>query len=323
FIRWAQADNRPGYANLMRDFAKTYAEYRPYAKHVTYYYEGFLAPGVIKIAAMSHDLYKLLDDKKAKSDAINAAVSRLKAARERVLQDYVRAVDKDILAATARLFYEDIPKTQHPEVYQKIIFRDFTKDSLPQTFRNFADHVFTHTLFLDDERFAAFCAKPDLEVLKADPAASYAFSFIDNYEKHYQPKREAFQKKENALSKTYIAGLMQMHPDRNYYPDANSTMRLTYGTVKGYSPKDAVYYDYYTTLDGLLAKYVPGDYEFDLDKEFLALAKEADFGPYANAEGELVTCFISNTDITGGNSGSPVINANGELLGLAFDGNWE
>src|SRR5690606_17063267 len=137
------------------------------------------------------------------------------------------------------------------------------------------------------------------------------------------PKREAFQKKENALSKTYIAGLMQMHPDRNYYPDANSTMRLTYGTVKGYSPKDAVYYDYYTTLDGLLAKYVPGGYEFDLDKEILALAKEADFGPYANAEGELVTCFISNTDITGGNSGSRVINANGELVGLAFDGNWE
>lgn len=323
FIKWTQADNRPGFSNLMRDFAQAYSGYRPYAKHVMYYYEGFLAPGVVKIAAMSHELYKLLEDKKAKSDAVKSAVSRLKAARSRVLEDYVRAVDQDVLAATSQLFYEDIPKAQHPDVYQKIIFRDFTKDTLAETFRHFADHLFAHTLFLDDQRFETFCANPTIEALKADPAAVYAYSFIENFETNYLPKRVAFQKKETELSKRYIAGLMQMHPDRNYYPDANSTMRLTYGTVKGYSPKDAVYYDYYTTLDGLLAKYVPGDYEFDLDKDFLALAKEADFGRYANEDGELVTCFISNTDITGGNSGSPVINANGELLGLAFDGNWE
>src|SRR5690606_1677105 len=97
FIQWAQSDNRPGYTNLMRDFAKVYAEYRPYTKHVTYFYEGFLAPGVVKIAAASHDLYALLEDKKPKSDAVKSAVSQLKATRDRVLEDYVRGVDHDIL----------------------------------------------------------------------------------------------------------------------------------------------------------------------------------------------------------------------------------
>src|SRR5690606_5603569 len=95
------------------------------------------------------------------------------------------------------------------------------------------------------------------------------------------------------------------------------------GKVAGYSPKDGVYYNYFTTMDGLLAKYQPGDYEFDLPADFLELARTKDFGQYANEDGQLVTCFITNNDITGGNSGSPVINANGELLGLAFDGNWE
>jgi hypothetical protein len=107
------------------------------------------------------------------------------------------------------------------------------------------------------------------------------------------------------------------------YPDANSTMRITYGTVGGYNPQDAVTYDYYTTIDGLLAKYKAGDYEFDLPSDFLDLVKTKDYGRYADENGDLVTCFISNNDITGGNSGSPVLNANGELLGLAFDGNWE
>jgi len=121
----------------------------------------------------------------------------------------------------------------------------------------------------------------------------------------------------------FVAGLMEMQEDKNFYPDANSTMRLTYGQVLGYEPRDGVIYKYYTTTDGYLEKEIPGDNEFHVPERMKKLVLAEDFGRYANENGELVTCFITNNDITGGNSGSPVMNGRGELIGIAFDGNWE
>ncbi|MGM0464737.1 MAG: S46 family peptidase, partial [Bacteroidota bacterium] len=121
----------------------------------------------------------------------------------------------------------------------------------------------------------------------------------------------------------YIAGLREMDPTLVEYPDANFTMRLTYGTVLPYQPKDAVIYKYYTTMDGVMEKYIPGDYEYDLPDDYIQLYNEKKFGRYADPAGYMPICFLTNTDITGGNSGSPVINGKGELIGLAFDGNWE
>jgi hypothetical protein len=114
-----------------------------------------------------------------------------------------------------------------------------------------------------------------------------------------------------------------MMPEKTLYPDANSTMRLSYGTIQDYDPRDAVTYKYYTTLDGVVDKYKPGDYEFDLPQRLLDLYKNKEFGKYASSKGYLPVNFLTTNDITGGNSGSPVLNSYGELIGLAFDGNWE
>jgi hypothetical protein len=176
---------------------------------------------------------------------------------------------------------------------------------------------------LDDSRFDALANGPTLEQLKSDPAIDYALSFIRVYEKQVRPRAESFAYAKKDLSMFYVKAVMKMQPNRNFYPDANSTMRVTYGSVLPYEPQDAVSYKYYTTADGLRAKYVPGDDEFDLPKEFVTLLDKKEYGRWANAKGELVTCFITNNDITGGNSGSPVMNANGEWIGAAFDGNWE
>ena len=124
-------------------------------------------------------------------------------------------------------------------------------------------------------------------------------------------------------NRLFVAGLMEMQPDKKFYPDANSTLRLTYGQVLDYEPRDGVIYNYYTTSDGYLEKEIPGDDEFHVPERMKELLLAKNFDRYANNEGELVTCFITNNDITGGNSGSPVMNGNGELIGVAFDGNWE
>lgn len=120
-----------------------------------------------------------------------------------------------------------------------------------------------------------------------------------------------------------MQGLMEMQKDRNFYPDANFTMRLTYGSVENCQPSDGVTYNYFTTLDGVMQKYKPNDWEFDVPKELINLWKKKDYGRYADKDGNLVVNFITTNDITGGNSGSPVIDAEGNLIGLAFDGNWE
>jgi hypothetical protein len=116
---------------------------------------------------------------------------------------------------------------------------------------------------------------------------------------------------------------MEMTPDRIQYPDANSTMRLTYGSVLDYDPRDGVTYKYYTTLNGVAEKYKPGDYEFDAPRKQIDLFNKKEYGRYASPKGYMPVCFLTNNDITGGNSGSPVLNGNGQLIGLAFDGNWE
>ena len=125
----------------------------------------------------------------------------------------------------------------------------------------------------------------------------------------------------------FVKGLREYYaatqPEKSLYPDANSTMRMSYGSVQDYMPADAVHYDYVCTANGILEKYVPGDFEFDAPKRLIDLIEKKDFGAYADENGELIVCFLSTNDITGGNSGSPIMNGKGELLGLAFDGNWE
>jgi hypothetical protein len=120
-----------------------------------------------------------------------------------------------------------------------------------------------------------------------------------------------------------MKGLLEMQTERNFYPDANFTMRLTYGSVEPYKGADAVNYDYVTTMDGVMAKYKPNNWEFDIPQDVRDLYEARDYGRYADENGQLIVNFITTNDITGGNSGSPVINGNGELIGLAFDGNWE
>lgn len=322
FVKWAEV-HRNRDIKLMDEFDALYKAYRPIAKHMTFFSEAFLGSEAAKLAYQTYDLGELLQKKRGNAAKIKDELDKIQRLRNNMKRIYVASIEEKILAKTGHLFYQEVPKSQHPDVFQNFVFETFKGESAEESFDLFAKHVFRNSILLNDAKFENFIANPDYEALKNDPLVVYAWSFADNYKKNYLPEAQKFQSKKVALSNRYIAALMAKNEGQLFYPDANSTMRVTYGSVKGYSPKDGVWYNYYTTTDGMDDKYIPGDYEFDLFPNFIRLIDQGDFGQYADENGKLVANFITNNDITGGNSGSPIINADGELIGLAFDGNWE
>jgi hypothetical protein len=216
-----------------------------------------------------------------------------------------------------KLYREDVPAKFHPDFYANVIDKKFKGD-----IDKFTDDLFAKTVFSGKEKLYSFLSNPSLKTLEKDPvyltATSYYKTAGELTKKTYEFETDLMKGR-----RIWIAALMEMSPEKVQYPDANSTMRLTYGTVQDYDPRDGVTYKNFTTLDGVMEKYKPGDYEFDLPGKLIDLHAKKEYGRYASTSGYLPICFLTTNDITGGNSGSPVLNGNGELIGLAFDGNWE
>lgn len=322
FVQWAKG--KPEYEQLFTQYEKAYADWQPYAKHRIYLNEGILGSPLAAYAASLQALERALTRKTVSADELTRITETLKRSRQTFLDNENKASDQHIMAATCRMFYTDIDRTQHPETYYNSIrslFGDLSDDS---TYKKFAADVFAKTMLFDDARWSAFLAKPDSSTLQNDPAYRYVSSFLKNYNERFGKFSTEFNNRLNDLGRMYMKGVMTMNPGKVTYSDANFTMRMSYGAVKSYRPRDAVFYDYVCTMNGVLEKYKPGDYEFDLPKELIDAAKKKDFGIYKDPKyNDLVVCFITTNDITGGNSGSPVLNGNGELIGLAFDGNYE
>jgi hypothetical protein len=255
----------------------------------------------------------LINSKASKEDIAKAAEG-LKAQVPTFFKDYDKALDMDVTIALLNLFYKDIDRYV-PTMIEEIGAKnggDFTA---------WVTKAFEKSIFVDQAELEKWLEKP--KKLDKDPIFALTMNIIDMYANVVYPMYEAAGLLGNQGERLYMKGLMEMQTERNFYPDANFTMRLTYGTVEPYKGADAVNYNYYTTMDGVMAKYIPGNWEFDIPQDVRDLAEARDYGRYADENGDLVVNFITTNDITGGNSGSPVINGEGELIGLAFDGNWE
>ncbi len=232
-------------------------------------------------------------------------------------KDYHAPLEKALYAEMLKMYIANVPADQLPAFIKEDIVGKYKGDVDKYIAKNWDKSAFT-----SEANFKAFLAKPSEKALNEDPIGKAASSFLEIYFAQNSMNKEANEKLDKG-NRLFVRGLRAMNPNKKYYPDANSTMRLTYGTVGSYEPADGVKYNYYTTLSGVMEKEDASNPEFLVPNKLSELAAKKDFGRYANEKGELVTCFITNNDITGGNSGSPVINAKGELIGCAFDGNWE
>jgi hypothetical protein len=315
---------RPEYENLFTQYEKIYNDWTPYAKHRVYLNEGILGSPLAAFSSSLQNLEKTLLKKEATPEELTKVIQMVSANRKNFLEKENKASDQNILAATCAMFYTDIDPSQQPRDFYNKLKTQYGEVSEAAT-KQYAAQVFSTTMVFNDDKWNVFIAKPDLAVLQGDPAFAYASAFVKNYAENYSPMFMQFNTQNNELGRLYLKGIQETNPNaKKMYPDANFTMRLSYGNVKSYKPRDAVYYDYVCTLSGVMEKYKAGDYEFDLPAGVIEAYKQKNFGQYKDAKhNDLVVSFITTNDITGGNSGSPVINGKGELIGLAFDGNYE
>ena len=266
-----------------------------------------------EIVTLSHIFVSAIDlfmqQTKDTAQALNGSAQLLK---ERYT-NYCEPLDREATKALAKLYVEKAREELIPGPIMEA-----GKDNIDA----FIDNLYDNSVFTSFEKLTEAVEKGDPEVFRNDPATKLSMALDETYMK-MRPVDPQSSEKIRTGSKAYTAGLMEWQKGKALYPDANFTMRLTYGNVKAYSPKDGLLYRYYTTIYGVIEKEDPDNYEFHVPAKLKELYKAKDYGRYAMADGNLPCCFLTNNDITGGNSGSPVLNADGELIGLAFDGNWE
>lgn len=315
FMDWVDADEgrKAVYGDIFDDVKAKWEILDEIIKPFVYHREaGWNGGEAVAFTRRFMKINRLLNDKADKKQ-IRSAADNINASVEAFFKDYNMPLDKDVTTALLNLFYNDI-KTYTPSMIKEI------GDENNGDFTEWVNDAFDKSIFVDKAKMEKWLANP--KKLDKDPLYAMSMNIIDSYNGLVEKYLEAGTIG-NKAERLYIKGLMEMDKERHFYPDANFTMRLTYGTVEPYKSADAVYYNYYTTMDGVMAKYVPGNWEFDIPQDVRDLYEKRDYGRYADENGDLIVNFITTNDITGGNSGSPVINGNGELIGLAFDGNWE
>ena len=319
FKRWInkRKSRRNTYGKVLRNIHQTYKEFEKDEKNYTYSYNTFRLIEALNFSKS----YLGLEEQLNKNGKLDEKTIKLFKEKARAFfSDYEHDIDKEVFEEMLTLYTKNVDKSSQVDIYSILEKNetDFSKHNV----KTLTDFVYSKSMFCLEKKIMTFIDNPELQLLEKDPLLqlnellSFQNETLSNkMEDNYDDLSES--------NRLYIEGLRKMYPSTLFYPNANFTLRFTYGTVGGYNPADAVNYHYFTTLKGVIEKEDKDNPEFFVPKKLKKLYEEKDYGQYANKDGDMEVAFLTNNDITGGNSGSPVINGEGQLVGIAFDGNWE
>ncbi|MCI4670929.1 MAG: S46 family peptidase [Bacteroidia bacterium] len=357
FQAWAEADpeRKKEYGNILEDIKELY-EVREDADHINQLLiYTFIYPDAASDALrFTYTNLRRLDAfmSRGTKEMQEAEIGRIKEGLGEYYDDFLRTMDKEIYMGHLETVFTGLRDEIKPELFKSVVAgtkpfplsekTDLTKKEKKklkkqqkknkakwaamsdlEKFLAWADTAYDRSLAGNPEVVKAFLDNPDKDKLKNDPLFMMLNDMLELYSSKAALVMQAFNSQIGDLRKTYIKGMMEMYPERSFYPDANSTTRFSYGKVQAYSAGDSITYKYFTTAKGLMEKYDPENPDFDVPEKLRNLINAGDYGSYADKDGKLNVCFLTTNDITGGNSGSPVLNGKGELIGVAFDGNWE
>lgn len=309
FRTWSQ--NHKQYEGIIDTMTLLYAKLEPLAFVTDYHAEAINANEIIRFAGT---IQTALSRNSKMSPEVSLA--NLRSIMDGFYKDYYLPVDKRSFAAIVGEYDRNIPDHFKPQYFKDLMIKHKTPESL-------ADYIFENSAFSSRERaFSSLDNGVSQEMYVNDPALLFYNSFYNFYNKSIKPEYDAINSRLTLLYRTYMRGQMEFDKDSEFYPDANSTLRITYGKVKGYTPSDGVYYKHFSTLEGIMEKDNPNIYDYDVPQKLRDIYKARDFGKWS-VNGTIPVCFVATNHTSGGNSGSPVLNADGNLIGINFDRVWE
>ena len=308
------------YKNLLPEFRKTYKEQEAIYLSFDYFVEAGHAIELVNFANRFSGLVQVSQKEDLTDEFLNKRIEAYKNSVTGFFKDYNHDISKETFIRILQMYYDGLDKKHHPDVFKTVT------EKYNGNFKNYAEDVFKKSIFADEAKMNKFLdsyKKSSYKKIVKDPMYVLAKSIYANYFQNIQRQLIAFDEKIDSLQRVYIRGLKQLQQKKVFYPDANSTLRIAYGKVDDYFPRDGVHYTYFTTLSGIMEKEDPEIYDYVVEIKLKKFYNTKDYGQYGDADGSMHVCFTASNHTTGGNSGSPVLNANGHLIGINFDRNWE
>jgi len=307
--------------NILNDFKAEYNQYLPWNMAFYYFIETYYYHDLSRYVGQYSKLVELSQEENPDTAKINREVRNLQRTVDAFFKDYNREVDQALFATSVNSYEHFNYKAPTPLIYADLIDRKYKSDADEYAKFVYSKSFFTSAISLKE--FLSGYKVSKLSKLIDDPMYQYVQSVTTNFKDSIYPKYLSHQQRLDSLQHIYMELIIKQHPEKSIYPDANSTLRVAYGRVEGFEPRDGVEYRYYTTLSGIMAKENPNIYDYVVEPKLKELYQAKDYGRYGDQDGSMHICFTASNHTTGGNSGSPVLNANGELIGLNFDRNWE
>jgi len=320
FQQWANTHEGKDYRYLLQEMDSAYAQFEPYAELTDYTTEAFYAIELLNFAGGYRTIAALTTTDTTTMATYQTLASNFLKNADGFYKKYYVKIDRELFASMIKVYAENVDKKLQSD-YFKAEAEKYAYD-----YERWASDIFEQSVFADEVKLKKaltnFSAKKAKKIMK-DPAYLLYAEVTTTYSNQIKTSGSPLNERVNALMRKYMQAQRLMQPDKDFYPDANSTLRVAYGNVKGYAPRDGVYYTYKTTDKGIEEKYMPGDEDFNMPVKLIQLLEENDFGRYKNSDGELPIAFVATNHTTGGNSGSPIINGNGECIGINYDRVWE